>query len=958
VTPDLTRWPEADDLLDRALALPAADRVAFVRRSAADPGLASALEAVLAEAEGDDGFLDPAGALTGSVAAELRSASEAALPTLTPGSLVEHYQVAAAIGRGGMGEVYRARDTRLARDVALKVLPERYANDPERRARFQREARVLASLNHPGIAAIYGVAESEGVEALVLELVEGTTLAEVLASDPLTLDAAIAIARQLVDAIAAAHARGILHRDLKPANIKIAPPSTVKILDFGLARVLASADAVDDHADLTEASPHVMLGTAAYMSPEQVRGRQVDERTDIWAFGCVLFEMLTGTRAFTGRTVPDVLAGVVEREPAFSLLPPATPAPIRRLLRRCLEKDPDRRLGYIGDARLELDDLTAPALEPPADARSTPWSVRLAWLAAGLALAASVALMIPRGAEPPAPVLRLVMPLPADDRPVTGFQPVAALSPDGRTLVYRARRGGTIQLFHRAFDALEPTAIPGTDNATSPFFSPDGRWLAFDADGVLKRVSMAGGTPVVICNAPGGVTAAWLPDDTIVFATNTSRALQRVPASGGTPAPLTTLDAARGDTLHLLPQVLPNGRALLFTIVTGSGRQVAALDLSSGHVRTLTEGTHGRYLEGGYLVFAREGALWVSRFDAERLSLAGRAIPVDERVAHTDNTVFHFTTGADGALVYLPPQATTNRRRLVWMDHQGHETPLDLEPKPYLRMSLAPDGVRVAFSVEENDNTDIWVADPSRQTMSRLTFEPTIETMPTWSPDGSRIAFRSEREGPGVFQRNAHGSGPLERLSVTDGPIHSPYSWTPDGKTLLLAVFRSFRSQAIGSITPPDTNVRIFLDGDFAQLDPQVSPDGRWMAYQSDETGRFEIYVRPYPAVDTARWQISTGGGTSPRWSPDGRTVYYYDGEALTRVGVEPRGSSIAAGRPTRMFSIAPFAGRLGPGYEVAPDGQRFLFLVPGPVITPPPAGFIVVQNWVQELRTRLQDAR
>jgi serine/threonine-protein kinase len=951
--PDLTRWPEADELLDQALALPSNERVAFVRRTATNAELAKAIEAVLAEAAATDDFLQPAGALSGFLGHELRQGLADAAPVLPAGAFVEHYQVVAAIGQGGMGEVYRARDSKLARDVALKVLPERYASDPDRQARFRREARVLASLNHPGIAAIYGIAESQGIEALVLELVEGPTLAELIDSGPLPMSDVIGIATQLVDAIAAAHQRGILHRDLKPANVKVAPGGGVKILDFGLARVLASESA-EAPVDLTRNSAQVLIGTASYMSPEQARGHRVDERTDVWAFGCVLFEMMTGTRAFAGNSVADVLAAVIEREPAFSLLPTATPDAMRRLLRRCLDKNPDRRLGFIGDARLELDDATAlPALDgSPGPPRGKAAVVVGALSAAAVIAAITVLWSVPFLSRAPLPVARLVMPLPAGDRPVTGFQPMMALSPDGRTIVYRARRAATTQLFRRDLDSLEAVPIAGTEGATSPMFSPDGRWLAFDADGVLKRVTLAGGTPVVITHAPGGVTGAWLSDNTLVFATNTTRVLQRVSVSGGTPQPITSLDAARGDTLHLLPSELPGRRALLFTVVAGAGRHVAALDLDTGAVSTVAQGSHGVLVADDVLVFARDGALWAAPFDAERLALTGNAAPLEERVAHTDNTVFHYAT-IGGALVYLPPESAAGQQRMVWIDRSGRVMPVDLEPGPYVRVSLSPDNSQLAVALDEESNQDIWIANPQRQTMTRLTFDPTIETMPTWSPDGRYVAFRSEREAPGIYRRAAQGTGDVERLTATDGPIHSPYSWTPDGKTLLLAVFRSFRNQAIASVTPPDPAVRILLDGDFAQLDPQVSPDGRWLAYQSDETGRFEVYVRPYPDVDAGRWLVSTAGGTSPRWAPDGRELLYYDGEALARVTVRTS-PTFSPGKPERLLAIKPFGGRLGPDFEVASNGQRFLFLLPGATEPTRSAGLVLVQNWVEEIRARL----
>jgi serine/threonine-protein kinase len=755
----------------------------------------------------------------------------------------------------------------------------------------------------------------------------------------------------LAEAIAAAHARGILHRDLKPANIKITPDGGIKVLDFGLAKMLTPESEAPDSPANHETAQGLVLGTAAYMSPEQAQGRAVNERADIWAFGCVLFEMLTGARAFPGDSVAEVIARIIEREPPFGLLPANTPEPIRRLLRRTLEKNPQRRLAHIGDAILEFDEASAPSLVERKPQVST-WA--LATLcAAGIAVGAATAFIVSRPEIRPPAIARFVVPLPAGDAPVTGFQPMTALSPDGRTLVYRARRNGIVQLFRRDMHELEPQAIPGTEDATSPFFSPDGRWLGFDGDGVLKRLSLAGGTPVVIAAAPGGVTATWLRDDSIVFATNTSRVLQRVPASGGEPQPLTTLDQSRGDTLHLLPQALPDGRSVMFTIVSGSTRRVAVRQ-PSGDIRVVLEGTHGRYLAPGFVVFSREGALWAAPFDLNRLTVAGPPAPLVEGIENTDSTVLHFDVAPSGAMAYLPAgEAESGLQRLIWFDREGHETPVNLEPRPYIRASLSPDGTRIALAIRERGNTDIWIAEPERRAISRLTFEPTIETMPTWSPDDRVVAFRSEREGPGLFQRDPQGARPIERLTATDGPIHSPYAWTPDGKTLLFALFRSFRNQAIASVTPPNTTVRVLLDGNFAQLDPQVSPDGRWLAYQSDETGRFEIYVRPYPDVNLGRWQVSTGGGTSPRWNPNKRELHYMDPNGLMAVPLASA-TSFSAGQPRRLFPVKAFGGRLGADFEISPDGQRFLFILDGPPAAVRPSHLVVVQNWAEELRARL----
>ena len=650
---DLGRWPEADELLDRALALPPEEREAFVRRATAhDRALGYALASIVREAERDDGFLEPGGALTGDFGAEVGRALDLqpAAHILTPGNSIEHYEVIELLGRGGMGEVYRARDRRIDREVALKVLLPQFSADPDRLARFRREAQVLAAINHPGIASIYGLAEQDTVRALVLEYVDGVTLAERLESGAMSVTEAVAIARQLAEAIEAAHEAGIIHRDLKPANIILlrgtgdrraaAEAPALKVLDFGLGKAVAPMRGDTAMHGLTGTSPGVLLGTAAYMSPEQARAETVDERADIWAFGCVVFEMLTGTRAFPGRTAAEVLGNIIEREPAFSLLPVDTPASIRRLLRRSLEKHTSRRLSCVRDAILELDDATLPALEPAV--RRPPSIAAFAAGVAALGLLAALLLQTMRRPEPvPEPVARFTVALPAGDMPAIGQQPLVALSPDGRTLVYAARRGEMTALFRRDLATLEPSLIRGTEGGTAPFFSPDGRSLGFVANGELRRIPIAGGAAQTIAAAAGDVTATWTADDGIIFSTSATRVLHRVPASGGAPAALTTLNVARGDRLHLLPQPLPGNDALLFTIVTDSERQVAVLRRKTGDTSILTTGTHARYLPSGHVIFSRDNALWAAPFDADALTLTGDPVLLLDGVQHSADQVAH-----------------------------------------------------------------------------------------------------------------------------------------------------------------------------------------------------------------------------------------------------------------------------------------------------------------------------
>ncbi|MGH9776860.1 MAG: protein kinase domain-containing protein, partial [Candidatus Acidiferrales bacterium] len=723
------------------------------------------------------------------------------------GQTIAHYKVTEKLGAGGMGEVYRARDERLGRDVALKVLPETFASDPSRLERFRREAHLLASLSHPNIAAIHGLEEAGGVRCLVLELVEGETLEEKIARGPLPLEEALGIARQTADALEAAHEKGVIHRDLKPGNVKVTPGGQVKLLDFGLAKAFEGdqpAATLGTSPTLTAAATRagVILGTAAYMSPEQARAKAVDRRADIWAFGVVLFEMLTGEQAFPGETVSDTLAALLKTEPDWSALPADTPAQVLRLLRRCLQKDPKQRLQSIADARLDIEEALAapaalevvgvPAVRPlPAWRRAFPWT---AGLVAGALIAGAGLLLLRPAAEPPQ-ISRFAVTLGADQTIALSELPTVAISPDGTRVALVLSRGGTPQIFIRTLDELEPKPLAGTDGAEGPFFSPDGRWLGFFAEGKLKKISLSGGAPFSLCDAPRPRGGVWAADDTIFFAPDTEIGLYRVSAAGGAPEPATQLDLARNERTHRWPFLLPGARVVLATINTVENpdnfepAQVAAFNLATGEKKILVEGGYmAAYSPTGHLIYSRAGTLLAAPFDLAHLEITGAPVPVVEGVtAMRETGSASYALSRNGHLVYAPGGLSAADRYLVWVDRQGKEQILPAEAKAFDEPRIAPDGRRIALSISDPNYT-VWTYDPGRNVVSRLTFG-LITSAPLWTPDGKRIVFSQPAprgQKSSLAWRLADGTGEAETLVEADSPMQ-PESVSPDERFLLFS---------------------------------------------------------------------------------------------------------------------------------------------------------------------------
>ena len=920
---------------------------------------------------------------------------------LSVGTRVGSYEIVSPLGAGGMGEVYRARDTRLKRDVAIKVLPEQFAADPDRLARFQREAELLASLNHPGIAAVYGLEHTDTGTALVLELVEGPTLADLIGRGAIPIADALKIARQLAEALEAAHDKNVIHRDLKPANVKVRDDGTVKVLDFGLAKLteIGGQPGTGSHPlsmSPTLTSPAtrigVVLGTAAYMAPEQARGKDVDKRADIWAFGCVLFEMLSGVSTFGGDDVTDTVAFVITREPDWSALPPATPGSIRRLLRRCLEKDRKRRLADIADARLEIEEALSPSTESSithaaVTTTSPTASARYAWGIAALLLVTSIAawawIMFGGRSPEPAPVARLLVSLPEKmSFHLPGVGNVASsfgfnsgsISPDGRTLAFTlVDETGKVVIWIRRLDSLDMRPLPGTEGATTPFWSPDSRVLGFVVEGAVKKVDVAGGPPLTVATLTSATMrgGTWNRDNIIVVAP-AAGPLSQVSAAGQ-PTLVTKLQA--GETAHRRPSFLPDGRHFLY-LIQGNSPGIAVGSLDSMEAKRLPLSTDGQaiYVPPGYLLFTRQGTLLAQPFDSGRLELTGEPSPVAEQVAtDSGNGLSAFSASDTGILTYRrgavvgSTNASGAAIQLAWFDKGGKELELVGAAAPYRGVDVSRDGTRVAAHRHEGEGGDVWILEHPRGTISRLTADPSQDNAsPVWSGDGSRIAFASLRNGSwGIYQKLANSAGPDEELLVETKAMAAPTSYSRDNQWLAYNVVGPNTGGGDIWILPltGEKKPTAFSATRFAEFQGQISPDGKWLAYQSNELGgRADVFVRPFP-TGQGKWTISTGGGVSPRWRDDGKAIYYTQPTplgTLFSVEVTSSGGIVTPGTPTRLFDarIGPPGGNANVPYQpyaVSSDGPRFL-LPKGfetSVASSVPTAVTVVMNWLEDLKNK-----
>ena len=926
------RWGRIEEVYHAAMERPPEQRAAFIADACkGDDELRREVEDLMRRER------SPAG--------ELLDRSPWQERTLIPGARLGPYEIVALIGAGGMGQVFRARDTRLERSVAIKVSQARFTD------RFAREARAIAALNHPNICTIHDV----GPDHIVMELIEGPTLGDRMREGALPMDEALAIARQIAAALEAAHEKGIVHRDLKPANIKIRPDGSVKVLDFGLAKSAGAQEAADETVTVTGSG--IIVGTPGYMSPEQAKGRPVDKRADIWAFGVVVYEMLAGARLFDGETATEAMAAVLTREPDVARVP----ASVRKLLRSCLEKDPNRRLRDIGDAwRLLEDAPDAPVPAPVPQPRSRVWI-------AAAAVAAVLALVTLAGwwrASRPVdhPLMRLALDLGPDA--IGGSKANIGLSPDGRRIIFAIRRAdGKSQLATRLLDQVQSTVLPGTEGGRQPFFSTDGQWIGYRTGGTISKISVQGGAPVILATASDQDTGGdWDREGNIVAALTHASALSLIPAVGGPARPLTKLSL--GEQTHRWPQFLPGGNILFTQSGSGSGMEGANLAIADrktgAHKIVLRGGFHGRYV-GGYLLYMHQGALFAVRFDLAKQEMQGSAVPLAEDVAAdslSGDGHFQFSGPPDGAgtLVYLIGKATSQQYPVTLLDgpDQGRQL---IPPGSYFNPAFSPDGRRLALVVGPQ-NTDIFVYDLARDTMTRLTSDGTSDR-PVWTPDGTRIAFTSRRSPPGLYWERSDGGAEPELLLSPGRPI-IPWSFSPDGRRLAYMEIAPDTGFDLG-ILPIDLSDRAhlkpgkpepFLRTQFGEGNPEFSPDGRWIVYFSNESGTNEVYVRP-ASGEPGKWQISSGGGMFGAWSPNGRELFYESLDSrLQVVDYTVKGGNFEAGKP-RQWSNRQLQNIFKGNFAIAPDGKHIaVFDVPDDSKAPPRVG--VLLDFLDELKRRL----
>jgi hypothetical protein len=920
------------------------------------------------------------------------------------GRSIGPYQILAELGRGGMGEVYQARDTKLNRTVALKVLPSSFANDPDRLAKFKREAQILASLNHPNIAIIHGFEDSDDTHALVMELVPGRTLAKLIngarglqtsgaspgSKDPgLQLNDALPIARQIASALEAAHEQGVIHRDLKPANVKVTDEGIVKVLDFGLAKALApqgaSAPGATDIPTITSPAlteVGVILGTAGYMSPEQAKVKPVDRRADIWALGVVLFEMLAGKPLYRGETVTETIAQVITQPPDWNALPETTPASVRKLLRRCLEKDPRNRYQSAGDVRIELEEILSgassgdagalvaavPAAPSPAWRRLLPWAIAVALLAA---------LVYTQWPRPAAPERQMRFEMRLGDEELFIDEnldgPIAVLSPDGGTIVYLGSTGPAQRLHSRPLDRLESQAIPGTEGARQHFFSPDGQSVAFFANGNLMKVPIVDGAATLIAPALDARGGTWGSDGTIVFSAATTTGLSRVPETGGTPSELTTLGS--NERTHRWPWFLPGGKAVLFMCqlnnTSADQGTIEAVRLDTGERKVLVRGgTFPRYVESGHLLFSRENTVYAVAFDPDRLEVRGQPRPVLTGVFATGGGLgagigsTQVAFASNGTAVYVSGQpAVDSALKLAVVDRNGKTLYEYREVRAFRDPAFSRDGQRVFVRVGDGNSEHIHVLDLSRGTLTRIIFEGGFSGVPTIAPDNVHMAFASDRGGkaPSAYLMRNDGTGPVTPIGP-DGPMRLPTSFSPDGRLLAVSELNPKSAMDLVVVSLADGKVQRFLDSPANEWMGAFSPDGRWMAYASgDSDPTTEVFVRAYPEGGALR-QVSVGGGFLPKWTKRGRELVYGApspiGMAMMAVDVAVEGPALALGKPHQLFELPVALLASATSFDAATDGNRFAVILRSPAaqaVAPKRLHVTVVLNFFDDIRRAIE---